>query len=372
MGKFDVTDKKKKAHLSALSNQEDIFAKMSFEVEEDTELRDLVTSALQTSGVLGKIKAQLRSNVYLAIEGEDELKKKSNHVNTKLDRFASTSEGRLALQLIREFLVFFGLDYSQMVFEPEAVEGRGVTLRDREELIENLGFAETLNQDVPLLSEIIKLSKVSVLKSETPTPTSEAKKFLFRNEEDLSLASDKSSVTSSSAKSPEHSFSNVNNKSSLNVSKKSELKDFDSTYTLNCSNNNDKSRLDESAAQKSLLGDLPPLGGGGPQLGKNPSLSLAPLKKVPPVAKVEATKKEDPKPKPAVEVKPMASVKPSEPTPSAAAPPAPEPQSLSITEDIDEEMDEFLNSSISASDDFTKEESVSEGASLRADYEEKL
>ena len=74
----------------------------------------------------------------------------------------------------------------------------------------------------------------------------------------------------------------------------------------------------------------------------------------------------DPKPKLAVEVKPMASVKPSEP------PSAPEPQSLSITEDIDEEMDEFLNSSISASDDFTKEESVSEGASLRADYEEKL
>merc|ERR1712062_477121 len=256
--------------------QEDIFVTMSFEVEEDTELRDLVTSALQTSGVLGKIKAQLRSNVYLAIEGEDELKKKSNHVNTKLDRFASTSEGRLALQLIREFLVFFGLDYSQMVFEPEAIEGRGVTLRDREELIENLGFAETLNQDVPLLSEIIKLSKVFVLKSETPTPTSEAKKFLFRNEEDLSLASDKSSVTSSSAKSPEHSISNVNNKSSLNVTKKSELKDFDSTYTLN-SSNNDKSKIDESAAQKSLLGDLPPLGG-GPQLGKNPSLSLAPLK----------------------------------------------------------------------------------------------
>ena len=52
---------------------------MSFEVEEDTELRDLVTAALQTSGVLGKIKAQLRSNVYLAIEGEDELKVNKNY-----------------------------------------------------------------------------------------------------------------------------------------------------------------------------------------------------------------------------------------------------------------------------------------------------
>ena len=71
---------------------------MSFEAEDETELRDLVTATLQTSGVLGKIKvcvlatvkcvkdnlavirhnlyfqAQLRSNVYLAIEGDSELK----------------------------------------------------------------------------------------------------------------------------------------------------------------------------------------------------------------------------------------------------------------------------------------------------------
>ena len=40
---------------------------MSFEVDDDTELRDLVSSTLQSSGVLGRIKAELRSNVYLAI-----------------------------------------------------------------------------------------------------------------------------------------------------------------------------------------------------------------------------------------------------------------------------------------------------------------
>jgi hypothetical protein len=91
-----------------------------------------------------------------------------------LDKFASTTDGRLALQLIREFMTFFGLDFSLMVYEPEALEGRNISLRNREKLIENLGFAETLNAEAPLLSEIIKLSKVSVLKSETPTPTSES------------------------------------------------------------------------------------------------------------------------------------------------------------------------------------------------------
>ena len=152
---------------------------MSFDAEEETELRDLVTAALQTSGILGKIKAQLRSNVYLAIEGDSELKKKSRHVNQKLDKFSATSEGRLALQLIRELLVFFGLDYTLMVFEPEALEGRNVTSRTRDKLIENLGFPDTLNEESPLLSEVIRLSKVSILKSETPTPSSESIKYCF-------------------------------------------------------------------------------------------------------------------------------------------------------------------------------------------------
>jgi hypothetical protein len=46
----------------------------------------------------------------------------------------------------------------------------------------------------------------------------------------------------------------------------------------------------------------------------------------------------------------------------------------SVTEDIiDEDLDEFLNSSISASEDFTKEETVTDdSASLKADYVEKL
>ena len=41
---------------------------MTTTTEEDTELRDLVAATLETSGVLGKIKAQLRANVYIALE----------------------------------------------------------------------------------------------------------------------------------------------------------------------------------------------------------------------------------------------------------------------------------------------------------------
>ena len=41
---------------------------MTTTTEEDTELRDLVAATLENSGVLGKIKAQLRANVYIALE----------------------------------------------------------------------------------------------------------------------------------------------------------------------------------------------------------------------------------------------------------------------------------------------------------------
>ena len=46
---------------------------MSVDGDEDTELRDLVISSLKSSGVLGKLRANLRSNVYLALECQLEL-----------------------------------------------------------------------------------------------------------------------------------------------------------------------------------------------------------------------------------------------------------------------------------------------------------
>ena len=257
---------------------------MSIEVEDDTELRDLVTTSLQTSGVLGKIKAQLRSNVYLAIEGDHELKSKSQHVNPMLDSFAATSEGRLTLQLIHEFFEFFELDYTQLVYEPEALEGRDITIRNRDKLIDHLGLTpETLNNDMPLLHEVIKLSKVSILKSETPT---------LADSNDLSAADEEDSELA-----PSLSVSDHVSESRLKIATSSAEKDgsLNATYTLNTTNKNEECTMPPVAPPKSFLADLPPLGGGSavPPIGKPPNVNLAPLKKVPPpVAKVEATKKE--------------------------------------------------------------------------------
>ena len=95
--------------------------------EEDTELRDLVAATLENSGILGKIKAQLRANVYIALEEGDNVKNKSKLVNQKLSNFLSTTNGRLVAGLVREFLEFFDLNYTLAVFDPETNIGRQIT-----------------------------------------------------------------------------------------------------------------------------------------------------------------------------------------------------------------------------------------------------
>lgn len=87
--------------------------------EEDTELRDLVAHTLESTGALGNIRAQLRANVFLALEDQGSNDKKS-FVNDKLEKFVSTRSGRIITCLIYEFLEYFNLDFTLAVFEPES------------------------------------------------------------------------------------------------------------------------------------------------------------------------------------------------------------------------------------------------------------
>ena len=91
---------------------------------------------------------------------------------TALSSHLSTSEGRLLLHLVREYLSFLGLKYSLSVLEAEASSAAPRPAQSRPQLVRSLGLsAETMSEASPLLSEVLRLSKVAVLKSETPTLT---------------------------------------------------------------------------------------------------------------------------------------------------------------------------------------------------------
>ncbi|KAG6930618.1 FGFR1 oncogene partner [Chelydra serpentina] len=123
--------------------------------EEDTELRDLLVQTLESSGVLNKIKAELRAAVFLALEEQEKVENKTPLVNESLKKFLSTKDGRLVAGLVAEFLQFFNLDFTLAVFQPESSTLNG--LEGRKTLARDLGIIEAEGTvGGPLLLEVVR------------------------------------------------------------------------------------------------------------------------------------------------------------------------------------------------------------------------
>lgn len=123
--------------------------------EEDTELRDLLVQTLEGSGVLNRIKAELRAAVFLALEEQEKVENKTPLVNESLKKFLNTKDGRLVASLVAEFLQFFHLDFTLAVFQPEASTFQA--LEGRENLARDLGIVEAEGTvGGPLLLEVIR------------------------------------------------------------------------------------------------------------------------------------------------------------------------------------------------------------------------
>nr|XP_034964459.1 FGFR1 oncogene partner isoform X2 [Zootoca vivipara] len=128
---------------------------MATATEEDTELRDLLVQTLETSGVLNKIKAELRAAVFLALEEQEKVENKTPLVNESLKKFLNTKDGRLVASLVAEFLQFFNLDFTLAVFQPESSTLNGI--ETRENLARDLGIIEAkATKEAPLLLEVIR------------------------------------------------------------------------------------------------------------------------------------------------------------------------------------------------------------------------
>ncbi|NWR30708.1 FR1OP protein, partial [Tachuris rubrigastra] len=148
--------------------------------EEDTELRDLLVQTLESSGVLNKIKAELRAAVFLALEEQEKVENKTPLVNESLKTFLGTKDGRLVAGLVAEFLRFFNLDFTLAVFQPESSTLNG--LDGRENLARDLGITEAEGTvGSPLLLEVVRKcqqKKISgggeVILSDSQCPTSKS------------------------------------------------------------------------------------------------------------------------------------------------------------------------------------------------------
>ncbi|KOX80571.1 FGFR1 oncogene partner [Melipona quadrifasciata] len=120
-------------------------------MEEDTELRDLVVQTLENNGVLAKVRAELRASVFLALEEQESVMNPEPLLNKTVKQYLANSEGKLLFSLVREFLEYFGLDYTISVYDPETYFGKEYNYVGRNKLCEELDKLESISQQSPQL-----------------------------------------------------------------------------------------------------------------------------------------------------------------------------------------------------------------------------
>ncbi|XP_076289866.1 uncharacterized protein LOC143213685 isoform X3 [Lasioglossum baleicum] len=152
-------------------------------MEEDTELRDLVVQTLENNGVLAKVRAELRASVFLALEEQESVMNPEPLLNKTVKQYLANSEGKLLFSLVREFLEYFGLDYTISVYDPETYFGKEYNYVGRNKLCEELG----IESNEPLLGEILKNSMISAFNNTQKNETNNSR-FNKTNESETNIA----------------------------------------------------------------------------------------------------------------------------------------------------------------------------------------
>ncbi|KAH1011383.1 hypothetical protein HUJ04_000767 [Dendroctonus ponderosae] len=134
-------------------------------LEEDVELRDLMTQTLEKNGCLAKIRAELRASVFLALEEDIKLNKQQPLQNLRVQSYLETPEGRAMFYLVGEFLEFFNLQFTLSVYESESYMNAVGHYQEKRKLAKELGLDVMEESTVPLLQQVLKLaqSKSNVL-----------------------------------------------------------------------------------------------------------------------------------------------------------------------------------------------------------------
>ncbi|XP_014289775.1 centrosomal protein 43 [Halyomorpha halys] len=233
-------------------------------VEEHKELRELVSHTLQAKGVLQKVQAEIRASVFLALEEQDVFKDKNPFINAPLKNYLATTEGLLAVSLIKEFLDFFNLEFTSLVFDPETHAGIDYTYEGRQKISKDLKI-DIIDNKVPLLGLVLKILTSAYKNSDASVPSS-----LVQKKEVTSNVEKNSEITDNLVSNGINgSLSRKGNNSEEKASIAGVVEEKDNRHGLDMRTGMKK----EVGVSSSLssLGDLPPLTKPTPQIALSES-----------------------------------------------------------------------------------------------------
>ena len=123
------------------------------------EMKNLVIQSLETRGVLGQIRAKIRSSVFRIVDEQDQRLNMGCGLkweNQSLYKISETKCGLLIAELMREFMECLKMDYSLSVFIPEC--SISPERLKKEDIFYKMGLKLNLLNffgDVPILNFII-------------------------------------------------------------------------------------------------------------------------------------------------------------------------------------------------------------------------
>ena len=112
------------------------------------EMKELIIQSLETKGVLGQIRAHLRSAVFKVVDEQDQQFNTGCGLkweNKTLYKILETKIGTLLAEIIREFMEYFRMDYSLSIFIPEC--GISPERLNRKEIFGKLGILSNAEND---------------------------------------------------------------------------------------------------------------------------------------------------------------------------------------------------------------------------------
>lgn len=123
------------------------------------ELKGLVVHTLETNGVLGQIRAELRANVYKAIDCDEDVGA-STSVRSAMAQAKMTKSpvGQLMAEIVAEFFEFYHFRHTLSVFLPESHLGK--ERRSRAEVAVDAGLIR-IHSETSILEQLMSLSSSS-------------------------------------------------------------------------------------------------------------------------------------------------------------------------------------------------------------------
>lgn len=119
---------------------------------DNTTLEEMVEKTLESTGVLHKMRAELRANVFHVLEKGSSFQNKL--YTDKIKDFVFNENGLLLLSLVKDLFEYLELTYTSSVFDPETGAGLQYQYKNKNDIFQELSLSK--DDKRPLLLQILE------------------------------------------------------------------------------------------------------------------------------------------------------------------------------------------------------------------------